>query len=217
MDTGRLETFSDGVFAIAITLLVLGIGVPVSSTPLGPALLAIWPSYLAYAVSFVVIGAIWINHHAMFRRIVRSDEALLLLNLMALMFVAFLPFPTAVLARAFHDTVGESTAAAFYGAVLFVIGAFVVATWSHASRAQLLDPAISAQQAKRIGKRYLVGPAGYALGACIALAVPWLALVIYMGLNVFFLWPRHTQAKHHAHHPHRSNPDDTGGSTSGSQ
>ena len=190
MDTDRLEAFSDGVFAIAITLLVLGIGVPVSATPLGPALLQLWPSYLAYAVSFVVIGAIWINHHAMFRHIVQANDALLLLNLLALMFVAFLPFPTAVLAQAFHIGAGESTAAALYGAVLFVIGAFVVATWNYASHARLLDPTMSDWQARRIGRRYLVGPSGYALGACIAMVVPWLALALYLCLNVFFLWPR---------------------------
>jgi len=191
MDTGRLEAFSDGVFAIAITLLVLAIAVPASEAPLGPALLQLWPSYLAYAVSFIVIGAIWINHHAMFRHIVLANHGLLLLNLIGLMFVAFLPFPTAVLAQAFHVGTGESMAAALYGAVLFVIGVSVVATWSYASHAHLLDPTMSAQQAKMIGRRYLVGPTGYALGALIALVVPGLALALYVGLNVFFLWPRH--------------------------
>lgn len=78
METTRLEAFSDGVIAIAITLLVLDIRVPPPGTSLGPELVRLWPSYLAYAVSFVVIGAIWINHHAMFRHIVRADGALLL-------------------------------------------------------------------------------------------------------------------------------------------
>src|SRR3954471_10166470 len=91
VDTSRLETFSDGVFAIAITLLVLGIGVPPRGTALGPELLRLWPSYVAYAVSFLVIGAIWINHHAMFRHIVRVDGALLVLNIIQLMVFAFLP------------------------------------------------------------------------------------------------------------------------------
>jgi uncharacterized membrane protein len=193
VDTSRLEAFSDAVFAIAITLLVLAIGVPSSSVPLGPALLGLWPSYLAYAVSFIVIGAIWINHHAMFRHIVRSDDTLLLLNTLDLMFVAFLPFPTAVLAQAFHDATGEPTAAAFYGAVLFMIGLFVVATWHYASHARLLDPVLSSAQAKRIGRRYLVGPGGYAVGTVVALVLPWVALVLYLALNVFFLWPRRPQ------------------------
>lgn len=84
MDTNRLEAFSDGVFAIAITLLVLDIRVPLSNAALGRALLNLWPSYLAYAISFIVIGAIWINHHAMFERVVRTDQTFLLLNVLFL-------------------------------------------------------------------------------------------------------------------------------------
>jgi len=98
VDTNRLEAFSDGVFAIAITLLVLEIKVPTGEA-LALGLLHLWPSYLAYAISFIVIGAIWINHHAMFDWIVRADQKLLLLNTLHLMFIAFLPFPTAVLPR----------------------------------------------------------------------------------------------------------------------
>ncbi len=122
MDTNRLETFSDGLFAIAITLLVLGIAVPPGGTALGRELLELWPSYFAYAVSFLGIGAIWINHHAMFRHIVRTDGTLLLLNLLQLMVVAFLPFSTAVLAEAFHRGTDEPIATAFYGATLAVLG-----------------------------------------------------------------------------------------------
>ena len=112
METNRLEAFSDGVFAIAITLLILEIKVPPAAN-LGNGLLQLWPSYLAYAISFVVIGAIWINHHAMFDWIDRVDQKLLLLNTLHLMFIAFLPFPTAVLAEALHSGLNQSTAAAF--------------------------------------------------------------------------------------------------------
>ena len=115
MDTNRLEAFSDGVFAIAITLLVLEIKVPPPGTAFGMELFRLWPSYLAYVVSFLVIGAIWINHHAMFRHIVRVDDTLLLLNVLHLMLIAFLPFPTAVIAQAFHRGTDEPAAAAFYG------------------------------------------------------------------------------------------------------
>ena len=103
MDTNRLEAFSDGFFAITITLLVLEIKVPPLGSALGRELLSLWPSYLAYTVSFIVIGAIWINHHAMFDHIVRVDHTLLLLNTFHLMFIVFIPFPTAVLARSLHD------------------------------------------------------------------------------------------------------------------
>lgn len=133
MDTNRLEAFSDGVFAIAITLLVLEIKVPPSGSALGKELLSLWPSYFAYAVSFIVIGAIWINHHAMFDQIVRADHKLLLLNTLHLMLIAFLPFPTAVLAQALHDGANEPLATSFYGGTLTVIGVLVTVMWRYAS------------------------------------------------------------------------------------
>lgn len=191
MDTNRLEAFSDGVIAIAITLLVLEIAVPDSGRALWPALVALWPSYLAYAVSFLVIGAIWINHHAMFRHIVRADGTLLLLNVVHLMFIAFLPFPTAVLARAFSRGAGEAVAAAFYGGTLTVLGIFVTAMWRYAAhKHRLLDEDLTPEAARRIGRRLLVGPIAYAVATGVALFLPWVALAFYLLLNVFYLWPR---------------------------
>jgi uncharacterized membrane protein len=190
MNTNRLEAFSDGVIAIAITLLVLEIKVP-PSTGLSAGLLNLWPSYLAYAVSFIVIGAIWIRHHAMFQHITRANEPFLLLNIAQLMFIAFLPFPTAVLAKAFHDGEGEAVAAAFYGGTLTILGIIVTAMWYYAAhKHRLLRKEITSEEAKRIGRRFLVGPTGYAMGSLVAIAQPWAALVFYLGLNVFFLWPR---------------------------
>lgn len=191
MDTTRLEAFSDGVFAIAITLLVLEIKVPPPDTTLGAELLQLWPSYLAYVVSFLVIGAIWINHHAMFRHIVRVDETLLLLNVLHLMLVAFLPFPTAVLAEAFHRGTDEPVAAAFYGGILTVVGIFVNVMWRYAARGhRLLGTHLTVKEARQIGRRFLIGPIVYAIATAIALVVPWLALLLYLLLNVFYLWPR---------------------------
>ena len=191
MDTNRLEAFSDGVFAIAITLLVLEIKVPPADIPLATGLLRLWPSYIAYIVSFLVIGAIWINHHAMFRHIVRVDETLLLLNVLHLMFIAFLPFPTAVVAEAFHHSAGEAVATAFYGGTLTVIGIFVTAMWFYASHQhRLLSDKITPQQAKQIGRRFLIGPSIYVVATVVALFAPWLALLFYLCLNIFYLWPR---------------------------
>jgi len=194
MDTNRLEAFSDGVFAIAITLLVLEIKVPQSGAPLGGELLSLWPSYFAYAVSLFVIGAIWINHHAMFDHIVRADHRLLLLNTFHLMFIAFLPFPTAVLAHALQHGADESLATAFYGGPLTIIGVFVIAMWySAAHDHRHLSENISREEARRFGRRLLVGPVSYANATLVALRVPWLALTFYIALNVFFLWPRRAQ------------------------
>lgn len=191
MDTDRLEAFSDGVIAIAITLLVLDIKLPHSSNGLGQELLHLWPSYFAYAISFIVIGAIWINHHAMFDHIVRANHQLLLLNTLHLMFIAFLPFPTSVLADALHNRVDETVATAFYGGTLTVIGLLVVAMWYYAAHEhRLLSEKLNRDEARRFGRRLLVGPGGYAFATLVALVIPWLALIFYVALNVFFLWPR---------------------------
>lgn len=193
MDTSRLEAFSDGVFAIAITLLVLEIKVPAGEA-LGIGLGQLWPSYLAYAISFIVIGAIWINHHAMFDWIVRADQGLLLLNTLHLMFIAFLPLPTAVLAEAFHARSGQDVATAFYAGTLTIIGVLVTAMWYYAaSRRELLNDAISPEQARAIGKRFLIGPTGYGLATILAFVNPWLSISLFIALNAYFLWPRRPQ------------------------
>jgi len=191
VETTRLEAFSDGVFAIAITLLIIEIKVPPPGTALGAELLGLWPSYLAYVVSFLVIGAIWINHHAMFKHIVRVDGMLLLLNVLHLMLIAFLPFPTAVLAEAFHRGTDEPIAAAFYGGILTVIGIFVNAMWRYAARGnRLISTHLTATKIRKINRHFLIGPSVYAIATAIALVFPWLALLIFVLLNLFYLWPR---------------------------
>ena len=204
-----MEAFSDGVVAIAITLLVLEITVPPPGTALGPELLQLWPSYLAYAVSFVVIGAIWINHHNMFRHIARADSMLLLLNVLHLMLIAFLPFPTAVLAEAFHRGTGEPVATAFYGGTLTAIGIFIVAMWRYAAHGhRLLDTRLTVEEVRQISRRFLAGPLVYAVATVVALVVPWLALLLYLFLNIFYLWPHQ---KRERVPPHTSAPGSSDG------
>src|SRR5439155_2102750 len=116
MSSARVEAFSDGVFAIAITLLVLDIHVPapesVGDDGLGAALAHAWPSYFAYLVSFLVIGIIWINHHSMFTMVRRVDRPVLFVNLTLLLFVSALPFPTKLLAEYLTEGGGSSHVAA---------------------------------------------------------------------------------------------------------
>jgi uncharacterized membrane protein len=207
MDTSRLEAFSDGVLAIVITLLVLGIEVPTSSAALGQALVRLWPSYLAYAVSFLLIGAIWVNHHAMFRYIVRADATLLVLNLLHLMVVAFMPFSTAVLAQAFLSGTDEPIAAAFYGAVLAVGGVFVNLMWRYATHdRRLLGAGVTDVQIQSINRRFLVGPALYAIATIVGLVAPWLALLLYVALIGFYLL---LPARSHLQRPHNNAIGDT--------
>ena len=102
--TGRIEAFSDGVFAIAITLLILEIGVPEAAFDnLWRGIVDQWPSYLAYATSFLTIGGIWLAHHGIFRRLQYADQRVMLINLLLLMAVSFLPFPTKLMAEAIAD------------------------------------------------------------------------------------------------------------------
>ena len=142
-ETTRLEAFSDGVFAIAITLLILEIKVP--SEPetrdhgLWRALLERWPSYVGYVISFATIGIMWVNHHALFKYIRRVDRALLLANLLLLMTISFLPYPTAVLAEHLSDADSRTAAAVFYGGTLVVIAiSFNVLWWAARGRHRLI-------------------------------------------------------------------------------
>jgi uncharacterized membrane protein len=156
-------------------------------------LLQLWPSYVAYAISFVVVGAIWLNHHLMFAKFAKVDSTLMFLNLLMLMAVAFLPFPTAVLAEALHRGADRNVATAFYGATLTVGGIFVNLTWHHAVRNGLLVDGLTNEDIRSISRRYLIGPCVYALAALVGLFVPFISLVVYAFLNLFYLWPR----RHH--------------------
>jgi uncharacterized membrane protein len=122
-DTGRVEAFSDGVLAIAITLLVLEIHVdPSDFDQLGRALTDQWPSYIAYVTSFLTVGSIWIVHHTLFSRLRYVDPVLLRINLVLLMIASFLPFPTGIVAEAFHSTDrAERIAIAFYGITVLLL------------------------------------------------------------------------------------------------
>lgn len=146
----RLIFFSDAVFAIAITLLALDIRLPSggespSNTQLLAQLLEIWPKYLAYLISFLGIGTFWLGHHRRFRFIRRFDRGLLTLNLLFLMVIAFVPFPTSVISES-----GNRTATIFYALTMILGGLMLAALWWHASRHnRLTDPGLDARQARR--------------------------------------------------------------------
>ena len=150
--TGRVEAFSDGVFAIAITLLVLEIGVPESDFDnLWRGIAHQWPAYLAYATSFITIGGIWLIHHGIFRRLEYANSWVMRINLGLLMAVSFLPFPTKLLAEAIHDRGAERAAVIFYGATLLVISLLLNALWGVIRRERdLLKPEVSEQEIKAI-------------------------------------------------------------------
>jgi uncharacterized membrane protein len=144
-EPGRLVAFSDAVFAITITLLVLEIRPPNDYDNLLHGLLELYSSYLTYAVTFLFIGQVWANHHVMFDHITAADRVVLLLNTLLLMAVAFLPFATSVLAGALRSGHGQRTAVAFYGIAFDVTALTFNAVWQYARRHGLLSEALDAR------------------------------------------------------------------------
>src|SRR5215471_3886423 len=189
-ETSRIEAFSDGVFAIAITLLILEIKIPpAGQASLARQLLQQWPSYFAFLLSFFFIGIMWINHHRLFAHIRRASNGLLFLNLLLLLGICVVPFPTAVLAVHVSGP-GARTAAALYNGVYVVMAIFFNLLWRYAVSRNLLDSA-STRSAAAISRQYMVGPLMYAI--CFALvwiSVP-LSLCLNAALAVFFAMPAH--------------------------
>ena len=135
METGRVEAFSDGVFAIAITLVILAVGIEKAPHGnLGSYLVDLWPAYVAYAVSFLTIGIMWVNHHLLFDNFARVDRPMLLLNILLLMLIAFVPFPTRIAAEFVRSEVDRRDAALLYGLTMTTTAILFLALWMYGSR-----------------------------------------------------------------------------------
>jgi uncharacterized membrane protein len=192
MTKTRVEAFSDGVFAIAITLLVLEIKVPhIGTHSLWHDLGELWPSFVAYAVSFLTIGIIWVNHHAQYDRIVRMDRRMLFVNLFLLLWVSFIPFPTALVAEHLRagTTDSQHIAAAFYSATLLCMGLAFFAGWRYASRAGLLGGDLPPDQVRRLVWRNARGLAGYALAVALSFVSAGAALALCGLVAAYYVHP----------------------------
>jgi uncharacterized membrane protein len=195
--TTRLEAFSDGVFAIAITLLVLEIRLPPEADiehagGLARALLALWPSYAGYAVSFVTIGIMWTNHHELIRLMSRVDHGLLVWNLLLLMTISFTPFPTAVMAEHLpHPGWDRNVAVAFYCGSFTLTAIFYNLLWRNASRQRrLIHAHVSDARVRAITRAYAPGAFVYGAATAIAFVSVPAALAIVAGLALFYILPR---------------------------
>jgi uncharacterized membrane protein len=192
-DTNRLEAFSDGVFAIAITLLVLEMKVPQNlgeGKSLTDALLSLWTSYAAFVISFLTILIMWINHHRLFKVIKRTNTMLLVSNGILLMFITFIPFPTAVLA-AYIDKPDQTAAAVFNSITYFFIAvSFNLLWWSAAYKKRLLDPRSDTEMVKAITFSYYFGPPLYLLSGLLAFFSVAASLLLVLGLAFFFAFSR---------------------------
>ena len=185
----RVEIFSDGVFAIAITLLVLEIDVPSAESDLGHELVRQWPSYAAYAVSFLTVGLAWVHHHSQFNQVEHPSRPLLFLNLVVLLTVAFVPFPTAVMAEYLGEGRDEQLAVALYSGSLFLIGASICTVWLYAARAGLLRDPVDPSDMRHLVIRNTVGPISYAAAAALAFVNPYAALALCALAGSYYLVP----------------------------
>jgi uncharacterized membrane protein len=184
-DTARLETFSDGVFAIAATLLILELRLNGQGS-VTHQLLHIWPSYAAYAISFVTIGIMWINHHALFRQVGRVDRTFLAINVIFLMVIAFIPFPTAVLAAHLHHD--AKAAAVFYGLTSTAMAVMFSAVWFYAALGRrLITPEAEQRTISGISRSFLPGIPLYVIATLCSLLSAWLGLALYGGLALFYV------------------------------
>lgn len=191
-ETGRIEAFSDGVFAIAITLLILNMRVPPrGSRPdeLARALLAQWPNYLAFLTSFLTIGVMWMNHHRLFTLIRRADHLLMVLNTLLLLGISVVPFPTSVLAE-YLGHPGEALAAMVYSGMYVVIAILFNALWHHAAGGMRLlgddvDPAAVVAQTRQ----YAFGPVLYLVAFALAFVSVPASVALNLALALFFALP----------------------------
>jgi uncharacterized membrane protein len=224
VDSGRAESFSDGVFAVAITVLIFNL-LPIGRDHLDYRVLGeAWPQYAAYVVSFMTIGIMWMNHHTMFGHVRRIDRTLLVLNLLLLMGIVAIPFPTALVAEHLTGPAvsGGPVATVLYGAVMIAISIFYNLMWAHMVRhadalgsrittVMLRDSVPSLGRSPLLARipRWSVGLVGYLVGVLLAAFVSaGAALAVYGGLAVFYMFNQL---------PEPAGPDDAGDAGDGAQ
>jgi uncharacterized membrane protein len=188
-ETNRIEAFSDGVFAIAITLLVLELKSPEleDGEKLWPALLHEWPQFAAYLTSFAILGIMWINHHSMFRAIGRADRGLMFLNLFLLLWATLLPFPTSLFAEHLRDESSNAhVAGAVYSANLTLAAIAFSAIWWYVLRNHLVEHELSAAEMRRSVLRYSFGSVVYAATIGVSFVSPEATLLIVFLLALYY-------------------------------
>jgi len=182
----RLEAFADGIFAFAATLLILNLAV-VEGKPLAGQLTGIWTSYVAYGVSFVTIGIIWVNHHTLMHQVGHVDRTFLMINILFLMFIAFIPFPTRLLAL--HVTTDQAEPAALaYGITLTMTAVLFNILWRYAATGRrLLRQDADQKVVDGIGRSYLAGPVIYLAATLVALKNPLASAALYALIALFYV------------------------------
>ena len=187
----RIEAFADGVFAIVITLLILDIHVPqVQGEPVGPQLVrelvAMWPKYLAYAMSFIIVGVYWVGHHAQFRFIRHANRTLLWINILFFMCVAFVPFSAALIGEYRH----EQIAVIIYGVNLIVVGACLyLHYWYATHKHRLVDADLGEHQIATTKRRILIAPIMCLVAIGLSFVSTSLSIILYVLLPIPYILP----------------------------
>ena len=188
MNTSRLEAFSDGVFAVAITLLVLQFTVPeVASGKLLEKVLGQWPQLVTYVASFLTVGVVWVNHHTIFRNLRSVDRTIQFINLVLLLTVVLVPYPTALLGRYLNSGVNGSVAAAFYAVVmtLMAISFQGLVGWA-LTHPNLLRPEVQGTSPGRVLPRFALGLVIYAISIGLAFVSTWLVVALYAFNAIYY-------------------------------
>lgn len=193
LGVGRLEALTDGVFAIAITLLAIEIGVPhvesASGVDLRQAIIDEWPSYAAYGVTFFLIGAYWINHHRMFRLLTGITHRFVILNIFFLMTIAIIPFPNAVLADYLVEPDLRGVAAGVYGLAMIGLAVMFNLVWWYVARhPSLLQPDCDRAALRKVLRSYLMGPVAYGVALAISFFAPLVTVVLYAVIPLGYLF-----------------------------
>jgi uncharacterized membrane protein len=186
--TARMEAFSDGVFAIAATLLVLEIGVGTGADQhLGRALVDLWPSYLAYATSFLIIGIIWVNHHECMACMARVNRTMLFINIVFLMVVAFIPFPTKLVADHLQRS-GEHAAVYAYVITLIAMSVLYNVWWRYARHdRRLIAESVPQSRVDAISRAFDPGAALYLIVLVVAFFSPLASVILTLILAAFYI------------------------------
>lgn len=189
-DPSRVVAFSDAVIAIAVTLLVLEIRPPQDTRHLFHGLATLWPSYLSYVVTFMLIGQVWANHHVMFDQIRIADRMVLFLNTVLLMDIAFLPFAASVLAQAFRDGQGQRSAVVFHGIAFELAAMLFNAIWEYARRhRRLLVTTMDSAGARAISRRFRLALTWIATGTLLGALHPALGVAVIAAFIPFYWLP----------------------------
>jgi uncharacterized membrane protein len=188
MSTSRLGGFSDGVFAVAITLLVLQFAVPqAQSGHLLDSLLAQWPQFVTYTASFLTVGVLWVNHHAVFNGLRKADRTIQFINVVLLLLVVLVPYPTQLLGHYLNSGWDGSVAAAFYGVVMTLMSVCFQAMVAWAlTHPDLLQPTVQKRRLSPVLPRFGLGLVSYAVSIGLAFVSTWLVVAIYAATAVYY-------------------------------